>query len=250
MHVADDVRQLQPRFLLEDAAGTDEHTLSLHSPHCQTAILLLPQAAFQPAGCLLIGMDHEPSTGTHVTHSVGGTQQTHHIRGFVRPPGTKAQTRTLQRQQHIPKVMLEPAVREAYRWPGLPFVVLIVISGLPGTGKSTVAAALARNLQATHLSIDEVENAMLGAGLSPGFRTGVAAYINRPGKQRATGTRSAHLSNRKADLSKPDVWGLGVTGGYHIEVFDDSPSVHVIAGPWSRVRYFRYVGGRLTETVR
>ena len=54
--------------------------------------------------------------------------------------------------------------------------MLIVVSGLPGTGKSTVAAALAGHINAVHLSVDDAEDALLGAGLPPGFRTGVAAY--------------------------------------------------------------------------
>jgi predicted kinase len=54
--------------------------------------------------------------------------------------------------------------------------VLLVISGLPGTGKSAVARALALELDAVHLSIDEVEDAMLGAGLPRDRTTGVAAY--------------------------------------------------------------------------
>jgi predicted kinase len=54
--------------------------------------------------------------------------------------------------------------------------VLIAISGLPGTGKSVVAAAFADRLQATHLSVDPIEDALLGAGLPPNRATGVAAY--------------------------------------------------------------------------
>jgi predicted kinase len=54
--------------------------------------------------------------------------------------------------------------------------VLIAISGLPGTGKTAVAAGLAVRLNAVHLSIDPVEDAMLGAGLPAGWETGVAAY--------------------------------------------------------------------------
>jgi predicted kinase len=54
--------------------------------------------------------------------------------------------------------------------------VLIVISGLPGTGKTAVAAGLAARLNAVHLSIDTAEDAMLGAGLPAGWETGVAAY--------------------------------------------------------------------------
>ena len=54
--------------------------------------------------------------------------------------------------------------------------MLIVVSGLPGVGKSTVAAALAARCGATHLSIDEIEDALLGCGLPTGERTGIAAY--------------------------------------------------------------------------
>jgi predicted kinase len=54
--------------------------------------------------------------------------------------------------------------------------VLIVISGLPGTGKSAVAAGIAARMNAVHLSIDAAEDAMLGAGLPAGWETGVAAY--------------------------------------------------------------------------
>jgi predicted kinase len=54
--------------------------------------------------------------------------------------------------------------------------VLVVISGLPGTGKSAVAAGLAARSGAVHLSVDTIEDALLGAGLLPGWQTGVAAY--------------------------------------------------------------------------
>ncbi|HEX2857805.1 MAG TPA: AAA family ATPase [Propionibacteriaceae bacterium] len=54
--------------------------------------------------------------------------------------------------------------------------MLVVISGLPGTGKSAVAEAVAGPLGAVHLSIDVVEDALLGAGLPRSWTTGVAAY--------------------------------------------------------------------------
>jgi predicted kinase len=54
--------------------------------------------------------------------------------------------------------------------------VLIVISGLPGTGKSALAAELAARLPAVHLSIDPIEDALMGAGLPRRWKTGVAAY--------------------------------------------------------------------------
>ena len=50
------------------------------------------------------------------------------------------------------------------------------MSGLPGTGKTTVAHVLAQRLGAVHLSIDPVENAMLESGLDKGWSSGVAAY--------------------------------------------------------------------------
>jgi predicted kinase len=54
--------------------------------------------------------------------------------------------------------------------------VLLVVSGLPGVGKTTVAAAVARSLDGVHVSVDVVEDALLRAGLPSGRATGVAAY--------------------------------------------------------------------------
>lgn len=54
--------------------------------------------------------------------------------------------------------------------------VLIVISGLPGTGKSTVAAAVAARAGAVHFSVDDFEQALLASGVEQGWTTGVAAY--------------------------------------------------------------------------
>ncbi|MGH3493181.1 MAG: AAA family ATPase [Sciscionella sp.] len=39
------------------------------------------------------------------------------------------------------------------------------MSGLPGTGKSAVASAVASKLGAVHLSVDIAEEALPGAGL-------------------------------------------------------------------------------------
>ena len=41
---------------------------------------------------------------------------------------------------------------------------LVVLGGLPGTGKSTVASVLARRIGAMHLRIDTIEQAMRDAG--------------------------------------------------------------------------------------
>jgi predicted kinase len=53
---------------------------------------------------------------------------------------------------------------------------LIVVSGLPGVGKSAVATAVASRLNGVHLSVDPVEDAMLRCDLPAGWNVGVAAY--------------------------------------------------------------------------
>ncbi|HVM13245.1 MAG TPA: AAA family ATPase [Egibacteraceae bacterium] len=54
--------------------------------------------------------------------------------------------------------------------------MLVVVTGVPGVGKSTVAAALTRRLRGCLLAVDVIENAMLGAGVPRGWESGVAAY--------------------------------------------------------------------------
>lgn len=54
--------------------------------------------------------------------------------------------------------------------------MLVVISGLPGVGKTTVSDLVADRLGAVRLSIDPVEDAMLASGCEPGMTTGIAAY--------------------------------------------------------------------------
>lgn len=52
--------------------------------------------------------------------------------------------------------------------------MLYIFSGLPGAGKSTLSSALARELQATYLRVDVVEQAMRAAGT---WVDGPAGYI-------------------------------------------------------------------------
>ena len=52
--------------------------------------------------------------------------------------------------------------------------ILIVFGGLPGTGKTTVAQALARKLRATYLRIDAIEQAIRSSGIG---EVGAAGYM-------------------------------------------------------------------------
>lgn len=55
--------------------------------------------------------------------------------------------------------------------------MLVVVSGLPGTGKSTLADALAARLRAPVASVDPIEGAIVRAGIPQSFETGLAAYL-------------------------------------------------------------------------
>jgi predicted kinase len=54
--------------------------------------------------------------------------------------------------------------------------MLIVVSGLPGSGKSAIADGLGRARAAPVLSVDPIEAAILRAGIERSFETGLAAY--------------------------------------------------------------------------
>jgi predicted kinase len=55
--------------------------------------------------------------------------------------------------------------------------MLIVMAGLPGAGKSTIAGELAKLLRCALLSVDPIEAALWRAGVDRRQPTGLAAYV-------------------------------------------------------------------------
>lgn len=55
-------------------------------------------------------------------------------------------------------------------------LVLVVVAGLPGTGKSTLADTIGQHLPAPVFSVDPIEAAIWRSGVAPSFETGLAAY--------------------------------------------------------------------------
>lgn len=53
---------------------------------------------------------------------------------------------------------------------------LVVVSGLPGVGKTSIAEIVAARTRSVRLSIDAVEESILACGLPSGWQVGVAAY--------------------------------------------------------------------------
>ena len=54
-------------------------------------------------------------------------------------------------------------------------MMLVQVCGLPGAGKSTLSAAIAEELPAVLLRVDEIEAAMWTHGIPP-EQSGIAAY--------------------------------------------------------------------------
>jgi len=55
--------------------------------------------------------------------------------------------------------------------------MLIVMAGLPGSGKSTIAEVVGNRLGFAVLSVDPIESAILSAGIDSDQPTGLAAYL-------------------------------------------------------------------------
>jgi predicted kinase len=85
---------------------------------------------------------------------------------------------------------------------------LIVFSGLPGTGKSTLADALGLALGLPVYAVDPVESAILRAGIAAGFVTGLAAYlvVETLAEARLAAGLSAIVDAVNAEEPGKDMW--------------------------------------------
>ena len=54
---------------------------------------------------------------------------------------------------------------------------LIVVSGLPVSGKSTLSERIAQEMGMPVFSVDPIESAIIKSGIPKSFETGLAAYI-------------------------------------------------------------------------
>ena len=55
--------------------------------------------------------------------------------------------------------------------------MLIVLPGLPGSGKTAIATGIAAARRLPVLSVDPIESAIVRAGIEQSFETGLAAYV-------------------------------------------------------------------------
>lgn len=98
---------------------------------------------------------------------------------------------------------------------------LIVMSGLPGSGKSTIANRLAEQLKLPVFSVDPIESAIIKAGIERSFETGVAAYqvAEALASEQLKLGNSVIIDAVNAEEEGKDVWrGLARTYGLELTV--------------------------------
>jgi predicted kinase len=73
--------------------------------------------------------------------------------------------------------MAEPAAPLDRQFGDVRVPVLVVMAGLPGSGKSTIGEIVASRIGATAISVDPIEASILRAGIDSDQPTGLAAYL-------------------------------------------------------------------------
>ena len=103
----------------------------------------------------------------------------------------------------------------------IPF--LIVMSGLPGSGKSTIAEGIAQRLSIPILSVDPIESAIITAGIARSFETGLAAYLvaEALASEQLKQGISVIIDAVNAEEEGKDVWrGLAQRHGLDLIILD------------------------------
>ncbi len=92
------------------------------------------------------------------------------------------------------------------------------MSGLPGSGKSTIAAGIAKHLKLPVLSVDPIESAIIKAGIARSFETGLAAYLvaERLADEQLKLANSVIIDAVNAEEEGKDVW-RGLAGRHGLE---------------------------------
>jgi predicted kinase len=108
--------------------------------------------------------------------------------------------------------------------------VLIILAGLPGVGKTTIARDLARRLDAVHVRIDTIEQALRDAGITAplddaGYRVayGVAADNLRLGRRVVADSVNPLPVTRDAWLAVARQAGVAAV---EVEVVCSDPAEH------------------------
>lgn len=101
--------------------------------------------------------------------------------------------------------------------------LLIITSGLPGSGKSTVAEGVAKKLKLPIFSVDPIESSIIKAGIGKSFKTGLAAYLvaeTLADEQLKLGN-SVIIDAVNAEEEGRDVWrGLAKKHGLSLIIID------------------------------